>query len=615
MQNLWIIPALPFIGFLINGIFGRKLSKTAINAVAVLSVVLSFAWVLKVFFTAPDLGAAPVTEHYFTWIRSGEFQAGWDFTVDKLTMIMLFVVTGIGSLIHIYAIGYMAQEEGYYRFFSYLNLFMFFMLNLVLAANYLVLFVGWEGVGLCSYLLIGFYFVKKSATTAGNKAFIVNRIGDFGFSLAMFLIVVNFGTLSFDRVFAAAPGKPVEVLTTIALLLLLGAAGKSAQIPLYVWLPDAMEGPTPVSALIHAATMVTAGVYMCTRSAAIFMHAPAAMETVAIIGLATAVFAATIGLAQNDIKKVFAYSTVSQLGYMFLGVGVGAFSAGIWHLVTHAFFKALLFLGAGSVIHACHGEQDMRHMGGLKKYAPITFWTLVCAALAIAGIPPFAGFWSKDAILVAAYQHAPWMFWGGAVTAGMTAFYVFRAMFMTFFGEYRGHGHPHESPVSMWGPLAALAALSVAGGYLFNVPKILEGMFPLAEEPDNPMLLAVSIGAGVIGILIAYYMYVVNLELPNRIASSLGGLYTLVYNKYFVDEAYDAAVVSPMITGSRTVLWHGVDQGVIDGIVNGVGHQSKGIGDVLKLLQSGSIRSYATWVVLGSVALLIVMGVMEGVGR
>jgi NADH-quinone oxidoreductase subunit L len=615
MQNLWIIPALPFIGFLINGIFGRKLSKTAINALAVLSVVLSFAWVLKVFFTAPDLGAAPVTEHYFTWIRSGEFQAGWDFTVDKLTMIMLFVVTGIGSLIHIYAIGYMAQEEGYYRFFSYLNLFMFFMLNLVLAANYLVLFVGWEGVGLCSYLLIGFYFVKKSATTAGNKAFIVNRIGDFGFSLAMFLIVVNFGTLSFDRVFAAAPGKPVEVLTTIALLLLLGAAGKSAQIPLYVWLPDAMEGPTPVSALIHAATMVTAGVYMCTRSAAIFMHAPAAMETVAIIGLATAVFAATIGLAQNDIKKVFAYSTVSQLGYMFLGVGVGAFSAGIWHLVTHAFFKALLFLGAGSVIHACHGEQDMRHMGGLKKYAPITFWTLVCAALAIAGIPPFAGFWSKDAILVAAYQHAPWMFWVGAVTAGMTAFYVFRAMFMTFFGEYRGHGHPHESPVSMWGPLAALAALSVAGGYLFNVPKILEGMFPLAEEPDNPMLLAVSIGAGVIGILIAYYMYVVNLELPNRIASSLGGLYTLVYNKYFVDEAYDAAVVSPMITGSRTVLWHGVDQGVIDGIVNGVGHQSKGIGDVLKLLQSGSIRSYATWVVLGSVALLIVMGVMEGVGR
>jgi NADH-quinone oxidoreductase subunit L len=615
MQNLWLIPALPFIGFLINGIFGRKLSKSVINLVAVLSVVLSFGWVLKVFLTAGDLAATPVTEHYFTWIKSGEFQVGWDFAVDKLTMIMLFIVTGIGSLIHIYATGYMAHEEGYYRFFAYLNLFMFFMLDLVLAANYLLLFVGWEGVGLCSYLLIGFYFLKKSATIAGNKAFIVNRIGDFGFSLAMFLIVVNFGTLNFTQVFSAAPGKPVGTLTTIALLLLLGACGKSAQIPLYVWLPDAMEGPTPVSALIHAATMVTAGVYMCARSAVIFTHAPAAMETVAIIGLATAVFAATIGLAQNDIKKVFAYSTVSQLGYMFLGVGVGAFSAGIWHLMTHAFFKALLFLGAGSVIHACHGEQDMRHMGGLRKYAPITFWTLITAGLAISGIPPFAGFWSKDAILVAAYQHAPWMFWVGAVTAGMTAFYVFRAMFMTFFGEYRGHGHPHESPFSMWGPLAALAVLSVIGGYLFNVPKILESMFPLAEEPDNPMLLGVSIGVGVLGILLAYYMYVVNTKVPERIAASLGALYTLVYNKYFVDEVYDATVVEPLITGSRTVLWHGMDQGIIDGIVNGVGTQSRGIGGVLRLFQSGNIRSYATWVVLGSVALLIVMGVMEGVGR
>jgi NADH-quinone oxidoreductase subunit L len=437
----------------------------------------------------------------------------------------------------------------------------------------------------------------------------VNRIGDFGFSLAMFLIVVNFGTLDFARVFSAAPGKPTGTLTAIALLLLLGACGKSAQIPLYVWLPDAMEGPTPVSALIHAATMVTAGVYMCTRSAVIFTHAPAAMETVAIIGLATAVFAATIGLLQNDIKKVFAYSTVSQLGYMFLGVGVGAFSAGIWHLMTHAFFKALLFLGAGSVIHACHGEQDMRHMGGLRKYAPITFWTLLTAALAISGIPPFAGFWSKDAILVAAYQHAPWMFWVGAVTAGMTAFYVFRAMFMTFFGEYRGHGHPHESPFSMWGPLAALSVLSVVGGYLFNVPKILEGMFPLAEEPDNPMLLAVSIGVGVLGIATAWYMYVVKTELPARIAASFSGLYNLIYNKYFVDEIYDAAIVHPIVTGSRSVLWHGMDQGVIDGIVNGVGTQSQSVGGVLKLLQSGNIRSYATWVVLGAVGLLIVMGI------
>ncbi|HKD10070.1 MAG TPA: NADH-quinone oxidoreductase subunit L [Bryobacteraceae bacterium] len=609
MQNLWLIPALPFVGFLINGLFGRRLPKMVTNIVAVGSVVLSFLLVVMVGLDS-DWGAKPVHVSYFTWIGIGSFNVGWDYMVDKLTMIMLMIVTGIGSLIHIYATGYMEHEEGYYRFFAYLNLFMFFMLNLVLAANYLLLFVGWEGVGLCSYLLIGFYFLKKSATNAGNKAFIVNRIGDFGFSLAMFLIVVNFGSLDFGKVFETAPGKPVDTLTAIALLMLLGATGKSAQIPLYVWLPDAMEGPTPVSALIHAATMVTAGVYMCTRSAAIFTHAPIAMEAVALIGLATAVFAATIGLVQNDIKKVFAYSTVSQLGYMFLGVGVGAFSAGIWHLMTHAFFKALLFLGAGSVIHACHGEQDMRHMGGLKKYAPITFWTLLIASLAIGGVPPFAGFWSKDAILVAAYHHAPWMFWLGAITAGMTAFYVFRALFMTFFGEYRGHGHPHESPVSMWGPLAALAVLSTVGGYFFNVPKILDSMFPLAEEPENPMLLIVSIGAGVIGIAIAWYMYVANTELPNRIAESVRGLYTLLYNKYFVDEIYDATVVHPVVEGSRAVLWRGIDQSVIDGAVNGVGYQSRGIGSVLRLVQSGSIRSYATWVVLGSVAVIVVMGVI-----
>ena len=614
-QNLWLIPALPFLGFLINGIFGRKLSKPVINAIAVLSVVASFGWVMKVFMTAGDLGTTPVAEHYFTWIRSGAFQVGWDFTVDKLTMIMLLVVTGIGSLIHIYATGYMAHEEGYYRFFAYLNLFMFFMLTLVLAANYLILFVGWEGVGLCSYLLVGFYFVKKSATNAGNKAFIVNRIGDFGFSLAMFLIVVNFGTLDFTNVFSAAPGKPVATLTAIALLLLVGACGKSAQIPLYVWLPDAMEGPTPVSALIHAATMVTAGVYMCVRSAAIFSHAPAAMETVAIIGLVTAVFAATIGLAQTDIKKVYAYSTVSQLGYMFLGVGVGAFSAGIWHVVTHAFFKALLFLGAGSVIHACHGEQDMRHMGGLRKYAPWTMWTLVCASLAISGFPLTSGYFSKDAILGAAYAYAPWMYWVGVVTAGMTAFYVWRAFWMTFWGDYKGHEHPHESPPSMLAPLIVLAFLSLVGGFVFNVPHILENMFPLAEGAENMTLTYISVAFGLGGIALSYYMYVVNKALPEQLASAFSGLYNLIYNKYFVDEIYDATVVGPIVAGSRTVLWRGIDQGLIDGIVNGVGTQSKGIGGVLRLLQSGNIRSYATWVAIGSVALLLIMGVAEGVGR
>jgi len=494
------------------------------------------------------------------------------------------------------------------------------MLNLVLAGNYLLLFVGWEGVGLCSYLLIGFYFVKDSATTAGNKAFIVNRVGDFGFSLAMFLIAITFGSLDFTKVLPYAAGKPTATLTTIALLLLVGACGKSAQFPLYVWLPDAMEGPTPVSALIHAATMVTAGVYMITRSAAIFIHAPAAMETVAIIGLFTAVFAATIGLTQYDIKKVFAYSTVSQLGYMFLGVGVGAFSAGVWHLMTHAFFKALLFLGAGSVIHACHGEQDMRHMGGLKKYAPWTCLVLACASLAIAGFPFTSGFFSKDAILGAAYAYAPWMYWVGVITAGMTAFYVWRAFWMTFFGDYRGHGHPHESDWVMLAPLVVLAVLSIAGGFLFNVPEILSGMFPIKEAADNGgpsemVLTSISVAFGLGGIALSYLMYVVNTSIPDKITSALGGLYTLVYNKYYVDEIYDTTIVRPLIQGSESVLWKTADAGLIDGIVNGAGTESQAIGGILRLLQSGNIRSYATWVVIGAVALVIAMGIgVSGMG-
>jgi NADH-quinone oxidoreductase subunit L len=620
MQNLWLIPALPFVGFLINGIFGRKFSKTLINVVAVLSVVLSFAFVMKVYLTAGDVGANPLHEHYFTWIQSGAFNVGWDFSVDKLTMIMLMIVSGIGSLIHIYATGYMAHEEGYYRFFAYMNLFMAFMLTLVLAGNYLLLFVGWEGVGLCSYLLVGFYIVKHSATTAGNKAFIVNRVGDFGFSLAMFLITITFGSLDFTKVLPYAAGKPTATLTTIALLLLVGACGKSAQFPLYVWLPDAMEGPTPVSALIHAATMVTAGVYMITRSAAIFTHAPAAMEAVAMIGLFTAVFAATIGLTQYDIKKVFAYSTVSQLGYMFLGVGVGAFSAGIWHLMTHAFFKALLFLGAGSVIHACHGEQDMRHMGGLRKYAPWTCLVLACASLAISGFPFTSGFYSKDAILGAAYAYAPWMYWVGVVTAGMTAFYVWRAFWMTFWGDYKGHGHPHESDWVMLAPLVVLAVLSIVGGFLFNVPQILSGMFPIKEAtdtggPGEMVLTAISVAFGLGGIALSYVMYVLSPAIPEKITSALGGVYTLVYNKYFVDEVYDAVIVHPLVQGSESVLWKTADAGLIDGIVNGAGTQSQGIGSILRLLQSGNIRSYATWVVIGAVALIVAMGIGMGGAR
>jgi len=479
--------------------------------------------------------------------------------------------------------------------------------------------------------LIGFYFTEKFATDAGNKAFIVNRIGDFGFSLAVFLIAMHFGSLDFATVFGKVQGMPVESsagwMTAIALLLFVGATGKSAQIPLYVWLPDAMAGPTPVSALIHAATMVTAGVYMVTRSSVIFLHARGALEVVAIIGLATAFFAATIGLAQTDIKKVYAYSTVSQLGYMFLGLGTGAFSAGIFHVMTHAFFKALLFLGAGSVIHAMSGEQDLRKMGGLRKYTPITFWTLLCASVAIAGVPPFSGYHSKDAILASAYEYAPWMYWVGVFTAGMTAFYVFRAFFLAFFGEPRwqaaahddhghdghGHGEPHESPPSMWIPLAVLAVLSLVGGYI-NIPKWLEPMFKLPEEsPGIPWTALVSVAAGVIGIALAAWFYLISPAIPEGLARSFSTPYRWIYNKYFVDEFYDSLVVEPMVDGSRSLLWRVVDASGIDGIVNGAGKTARNVGGILKRMQSGSIRSYAAWVVLGSI--MVIIAITMGGGR
>ncbi len=606
MQNLWLIPAFPLAGFLVNGLFGRKLPKLAVTYIAILSVMLSFAWVLKLF-TNTDSLSHTVVEHYFTWIRSGQFNVGWDFAADRLTGVMLLVVTGIGTLIHIYSAGYMSHDESFSRFFAYLNLFMFFMLTLVLAANYLLLFIGWEGVGLASYLLVGFWYTKKSATDAGNKAFIVNRIGDFGFMLAMLLIVINFGTLDFAKVMSAAPGMAGITITAICLLLLVGACGKSAQVPLYVWLPDAMEGPTPVSALIHAATMVTAGIYVIARSSTLFTHSATASEVVAYIGLFTAIFAASIGLVQNDIKKIFAYSTVSQLGYMFLGLGVGAFSASIWHLMTHAFFKALLFLGAGSVIHACSGEQDIRKMGGLRSKTPITFLTLVCAGLAIAGIPPFSGFFSKDAILVAAYHHAPWMFFVGVLTAGMTAFYVFRALFVTFFGTYRGEAHPHESPLTITVPLIILALLSTLGGFI-NIPKYLDPMFQMGDEGHSIGLVVASVAAGAIGIALAGMMY---LGRPRR-ETTAGPLYNLVYNKYYVDEAYDAAVVTPLLVTSRSVLWKLVDNALIDGIVDGVASQTRNAGNVLRKLQSGNIRSYAAWVVFGAVVLVLVMGITGG---
>ena len=612
-MQLWLIPIFPFIGFLINGLFGRRLSKPVINAVAVGSVALSFLWVLKCFL-GYDFPEEAHVERYFTWIASGDLNVGVDFMYDRLNAVMLFVVTGVGLLIHLYAVGYMAHEGGYYRFFAYLNLFMFFMLILVLGANFLLLFIGWEGVGLCSYLLIGFYFLEKFAGDAGKKAFIVNRIGDLGFSLAMFLIVNHFGTLDFGAVFEKAKAMPMEhsagLLTAICLLLILGAAGKSAQIPLYTWLPDAMAGPTPVSALIHAATMVTAGVYMVSRSQLMFNNAPIALEVLAVIGLATAFFAATIGLCQTDIKKVFAYSTVSQLGYMFVGLGVGAYSAGVWHLMTHAFFKALLFLGAGSVIHALSGEQELSQMGGLRKKIPYTFWTLMCAGVAIAGIPGTSGYFSKEAILGAAYQHAPWMYWVGVFTAGMTAFYVFRALFLAFFGEYRGHHHPHESPLVMTAPLMILAVLSLGGGFFFNIPHWLEPN--AAAEHENMTLTIIAVSAGLFGIALAYYMYVVNTNLPVKIANTFSGAYRLIYNKYFVDEAYDSVIVHPIEEGSRVLLWKGVDVGIIDQFVNDVGRTARGFGKILSWAQAGNIRGYAAWVAFGGVLVLIAMGLVGG---
>jgi len=544
-------------------------------------------------------------------------------------VVMLLVVTGVGFLIHIYSTGYMAHEEGYYRFFSYLNLFMFFMLILVLAANYVLLFVGWEGVGLCSYLLIGFYFLRKSAADAGKKAFIVNRIGDFGFMLGMFLLFRTFHSLDFATVFDAAskPEVAVEpmgqfgVLTVACLLLFVGAIGKSAQLPLYVWLPDAMEGPTPVSALIHAATMVTAGVYMVARSHVLFTHAPTAMYVVAIVGCATAFFAATIGLVQSDIKKVLAYSTVSQLGYMFLACGVGAFGAGIFHLMTHAFFKALLFLSAGSVIHAMGGEQDMWNMGGLSKKIKVTFVCMLFGTIAIAGFPPFAAFFSKDSILFAAYnsENGGKVLYGvGLLAAVLTSFYMFRLIWLTFYGEKRydeHHVHVHESPGSMTGPLMILAFLSLTGGW-FALPALFGGKDYFAEflspvfgageagggeaaQSLEHILSIVAVAAATAGLLVAWRMYAKNVK-----RGTSEGVHKLLYNKYYVDELYAGAVVRPLVWLSRNVLWKVVDAGMIDGAVNGLADGAAAVGDTVRHTQSGNTRSYAVWVVVGAIVVI-----------
>jgi NADH-quinone oxidoreductase subunit L len=635
LENLWIILLLPLIGSAINGLFGSKWPNKIVNTVALGSTGLSFVCAIEAVREFFGNGQQLFRKEFFDWIVAyNDIRIGFDLQVDQLTVVMLLVVTGVGFIIHIYATGYMAHEGGYYRFFSYLNLFMFFMLILVLAANYVLLFVGWEGVGLCSYLLIGFYFLKKSASDAGKKAFIVNRIGDFGFMLGMFLLFRTFHSLDFQTVFAAASQPSVAheamgqfgTLTIACLLIFMGATGKSAQIPLYVWLPDAMEGPTPVSALIHAATMVTAGVYVVARSHVLFTHAPTAMYVVAIIGCATAFFAATIGLVQSDIKKVLAYSTVSQLGYMFLACGVGAFGAGIFHLMTHAFFKALLFLSAGSVIHAMGGEQDMWKMGGLWKKISITFYCMLAGTIAIAGFPPFAGFFSKDAILFGAFNSEPGgkvLYGVGLLAAIFTSFYMFRLIFLTFFSQVRYDEHKvhvHESPKSMTVPLMILALLSLVGGW-FALPPFWGGknyfadfLAPIfgADEVAGVeaasahqlelVLSGVAVLAAFIGFIVAWRMYAKSAK-----EGTSTGLHKVLYNKYYVDEFYQAAIVGPLMWFSTNVLWKVVDVGVIDGTVNGVAHGAEAVGDTVRQTQSGNTRSYAVWVVIGAILVFAII--------
>jgi NADH-quinone oxidoreductase subunit L len=637
--NLWLIPILPLAGAAINGFFGKKSSRRAVTTVALFFCGAAFAMALWVTarFSSLEL---PYQEFLAHWIRSGSFTADFAFYLDQLSLVMLLVVTGVGFLIHIYSVGYMWDDPGYYRFFSYLNLFMFFMLTLVLANNYLLIFIGWEGVGLASYLLIGFWFTKDAAASAGKKAFIVNRIGDFGFLIGLFLLIKHFGSLNFAQVFTAVGHLPAgaeteTLLTAIGILLMVGAAGKSAQIPLYVWLPDAMEGPTPVSALIHAATMVTAGVYMVSRSHVIFERAPSALTVVAIIGTLTALFAATIGIAQTDIKKVLAYSTISQLGYMFMACGVGAFSAGIFHLMTHASFKGLLFLAAGSVIHACGGEQDMRKMGGLRSFIPWTFLTMSIATLAIAGIPPLAGFWSKDEILWQAYSspHGSWVLWLiGVITGFLTSFYMFRLWYMTFFGDYRGaqvdahghvshnhdqHGHglPHESPPVMLVPLMILAVLSLVGGFVgwgnhfehFLAPVFGVTESETASRSTELLLMGISVAIAVAGWLLAHLLYYQRPELPGKVATALNGFYEAVVNKYYVDEFYAALFVKPLIDGSTRILWQGVDRKVIDNTVNDAADGARHVSDEVRHMQSGNLRSYAGWIAAGSAAVIAYM--------
>lgn len=644
---IWLVPALPLAAAVINALIGRRLSKAIVGTLAVGSVGLAFLVSAGLFFdlTARDPEHREIVQTLYSWVATGDLRVNVSFLLDPLSMVMILVVTGVGFLIHFYSLGYMGHDPGFGRFFVYLNLFTFSMLLLVLADNFLLMFVGWELVGLCSYLLIGFWFERPSAAIAGKKAFVTNRVGDYGFLLGLFLLFTTFGTFDFKEVFERAPSVlqgQLGLATLLTLLLFIGATGKSAQVPLYVWLPDAMEGPTPVSALIHAATMVTAGVYMVVRSHVLYEMAPATLSLVAVVGAITALYAASMGLTQFDFKRVLAYSTISQLGYMFLAAGVGAFAAGIFHLMTHAFFKALLFLGAGSVIHALHDEMDIRRMGGLREKLPVTFATFAVAWLAISGFPLLSGFYSKDAILEHTFNRSPVLWAVGLVTAAMTAFYMSRLVFLVFFGSPRsqertpaeashgadaahGHGNAahggatghgmagvHESPWVMTVPLIGLAILSVIGGwmgesgftaFLSHAVEPASGVH--AEELPNALtvfanpLTWVSVAAGLSGIGLAYLMYIRGTPSPQAVAAAFNGLYTLVLNKYYIDELYAAITVGAGGAVARSLAIF--DVAVIDGVVNGVGTVIRAFGGALRGWQSGYVRAYAATFLIGTV--------------
>ncbi|GAB4487393.1 MAG: NADH-quinone oxidoreductase subunit L [Thermodesulfovibrionales bacterium] len=636
MQNYLLIPFLPLAAFAINILFGRKHLKDNAHWVAIPAVAGS--WVVSVMTLIDVLGGAKVNADLYSWIVSGSFRASVGFLIDELTAVMLIVVTTCSTLIHVYSVGYMHGDKGYYRFFSYLSLFTFCMLMLVMANNFLQLYFGWEGVGLCSYFLIGYYFDKKSASDAGKKAFIVNRFGDFGFGLGIIVIFLVFGTVHYEPVFSQAAGfanmtynflgYDVHLMTLVALLLFCGSIGKSAQMPLHVWLPDAMEGPTPVSALIHAATMVTAGVFLVARCNAIFSLSEIALIVVALTGAITSLFAATIGLVQNDLKRIIAYSTVSQLGYMFLACGVGAYTAGVFHLYTHAFFKALLFLCAGSVMHAMGGELDIQKMGGLKKHMPVTYWTMLIASFSIAGVPGLAGFFSKDEILWLAYAgESPVgkIVWAsGTLVAFLTAFYSFRLIFLTFHGKFRGtheqEHHLHESPASMTVPLMLLCVGAVASGWV-GIPHLLGGgahftefMKPALGHPEAHgshseewIVMAISVVAGFSGIGLAYFMYMMQPGLPAKLAQQFGAVHRVLFNKYYVDELYSRIIVRPAIWTAKNVLIAITDARMIEAIVNGVPQTIGAFSSLLRRAQTGVMQNYAAIMAAGALAIVLIM--------